>query len=174
MIRWVIDAAHGGKDKGVIGTKGILEKDYNLIASNEIIRILQSKGEVVYSIREGDNYIDSKERINIANELKGDIYISIHLNGGYTQNESGTIIYINSDEIYDFASGIKKSLLDGFYSIDKGIQYYEEKYYNLKMPYLSIIGEYITNERIVNTFNPVKYGQLVAKGIYNNKELLSI
>lgn len=75
----VIDPGHGGVDEGC--TNGaVLEKDINL----EIARLAEIKleelGYRVILTREEDAYITKEDRVQMANELCADLYISIHQN----------------------------------------------------------------------------------------------
>ncbi|OWK70628.1 N-acetylmuramoyl-L-alanine amidase [Pedobacter sp. AJM] len=77
----VIDAGHGGKDGA---THGIYskEKDVALKTALNLGKALQDSIKdikVVYT-RETDVFIPLYERINIANNAKADLFISIHLN----------------------------------------------------------------------------------------------
>ena len=77
----VIDAGHGGKDGGAVGSFA-KEKDITL----NVAKLLGSKIsdeceniKVVYT-RDTDKYLTLQQRANIANRAKGDLFISIHVN----------------------------------------------------------------------------------------------
>ena len=95
----VIDPGHGGKDPGAIGYSKTLEKDINLIAS----KILQSKlnnisGIKAYLTRSDDIYINLHDRYKIANQLKADIFISLHSDASETKSVRGYSIFsLNKD-----------------------------------------------------------------------------
>ncbi len=77
----VIDAGHGGKDGS---TRGVYskEKDVALKTALNLGKALQDSIKdikIVYT-RETDVFIPLYERINIANNAKADLFISIHLN----------------------------------------------------------------------------------------------
>ena len=77
----VIDAGHGGKDGATHGVYS-KEKDVALKTALNLGRALQDSIKdirVVYT-RETDIFIPLYERINIANNAKADLFISIHLN----------------------------------------------------------------------------------------------
>ena len=95
----VIDPGHGGKDPGAIGYSKTLEKDVNLYAS----KILYSKLNNIHGIkafltRSEDKYIKLHERYKIANQLKADIFISLHSDAVKSQSVSGYSIFsLNKD-----------------------------------------------------------------------------
>ncbi len=77
----VIDAGHGGKDSGAPG-KYSVEKDINLpvaLAFGKYVERNCPDVKVVYT-RKSDVFVELKERANIANRNKADLFISIHTN----------------------------------------------------------------------------------------------
>ncbi len=77
----VIDAGHGGKDGATHGVYS-KEKDVALRTALNLGQALQDSIKdikVVYT-RQTDVFIPLYERINIANNAKADLFISIHLN----------------------------------------------------------------------------------------------
>ncbi len=78
----VLDAGHGGKDPGAIGTKGYKEKEATLaivLKLGELIKEELPDIQVVYT-RKSDKFIELYRRGEIANENKGKLFISIHCN----------------------------------------------------------------------------------------------
>ncbi len=78
----VLDAGHGGKDPGAIGTKGYQEKKVTLaivLKLGELLKTEFPETEVVYT-RKSDKFIELYRRGEIANESKGKLFISIHCN----------------------------------------------------------------------------------------------
>lgn len=78
---WAINAGHGGVDTGATNAY-VKEKTINLIVANEVKRILIDNGESVLMVRENDEYVLLKDRVNLANSAKADYYVSIHHNAG--------------------------------------------------------------------------------------------
>jgi N-acetylmuramoyl-L-alanine amidase len=78
----VLDAGHGGKDPGAIGTKGYKEKDGALgivLKLGELIEKELPETKVVYT-RKSDKFIELYRRGEIANEYKGKLFICVHCN----------------------------------------------------------------------------------------------
>jgi len=78
----VLDAGHGGKDPGAIGTKGYKEKQAALaivLKLGELIEKEMPDTKVVYT-RKSDKFIELYRRGEIANENKGKLFICIHCN----------------------------------------------------------------------------------------------
>ena len=78
----VIDAGHGGKDPGNLGTGRFsqTEKDITLDVSTKLRDYIEEKlpGIQVIMTRTGDTYPTLKDRVRISNEAQADLFISIH------------------------------------------------------------------------------------------------
>lgn len=91
----VIDAGHGGNDHGAIGSSSS-EKDITLaiaLKTGDYIEKNISNVTVIYT-RENDTFIGLKERANIANKNKANLFISIHTNGVESKNIQGTETFV--------------------------------------------------------------------------------
>lgn len=105
----VIDAGHGGKDAGAIGTYS-KEKNINLnvaLAFGKLVETNCADVRVVYT-RKTDVFIPLEERANIANRSKADLFVSIHTNalpGGRIAygSETYTLGMARSAENFDVA-----------------------------------------------------------------------
>jgi N-acetylmuramoyl-L-alanine amidase len=78
----VIDAGHGGKDPGTIGVTHTKEKDITLAIALKLGALLEKNlrnVRVVYT-RAGDEFIELYRRGQIANEVGGKLFVSIHCN----------------------------------------------------------------------------------------------
>lgn len=76
----VIDAGHGGKDAGALGTK-TNEKSINLKVARKLRSLLdKEKNMKVVMTRSTDNFVTLQGRCDIANSNKADIFVSIHAN----------------------------------------------------------------------------------------------
>jgi len=83
LFRVVLDPGHGGTDLGTVYESGptrIAEKDLTLILSQEVARELKQQGVQVELTRSQDIEIPLGKRTALANQLKADVFVSIHLN----------------------------------------------------------------------------------------------
>ncbi|MFL5504420.1 MAG: N-acetylmuramoyl-L-alanine amidase [Gemmatimonadaceae bacterium] len=84
----VIDAGHGGPDRGMSGPIGtspwFVEKDVTLAVAKKLGTVLRARGVDVLMTRTTDTLIALADRGKIANSNHGDVFISIHVNApGY-------------------------------------------------------------------------------------------
>src|SRR6478752_2587661 len=75
----VLDAGHGGHDKGQMSRYGN-EKDFALDVARKLRPVLQAKGLRVIMTREGDYFVPLEVRAKIANAARNSIFVSIHFN----------------------------------------------------------------------------------------------
>jgi len=91
----VIDAGHGGKDPGALGTNSS-EKNIALaiaLKTGEYIEQNIKNVTVIYT-RKNDTFVELRDRANIANKNKADLFISIHVNWAKSKSIMGTETYI--------------------------------------------------------------------------------
>lgn len=90
----VIDAGHGGKDPGAIGRKS-KEKDIALAVALKAGHYIEQnlKGVKVVYTRKTDKFVELHRRGQIANESKGDLFISIHCNSNNSHSPYGAETY---------------------------------------------------------------------------------
>jgi N-acetylmuramoyl-L-alanine amidase len=112
----IIDAGHGGKDNGA--TEGtLIEKEVTLSIIKKIIELDKNKGlEIIYT-RIDDRFIELDERINVANSVEADLFISLHVNSG-PSHINGLEIYLPEDSIA-YERSIDAGTLMGMYIASK-------------------------------------------------------
>jgi N-acetylmuramoyl-L-alanine amidase len=91
----VIDAGHGGKDPGALGSIS-KEKNINLaiaLKAGEYLEQNLSNVKVLYT-RKSDVSVGLKERAEFANKNKADLFISVHSNWISNKNIKGTETWI--------------------------------------------------------------------------------
>lgn len=97
----VIDAGHGGKDPGAIGKTGVKEKNVNLDIARRLSRILESDGLKAVMTRNADTFVSLPNRVKIANNVKADIFVSIHSNANRVRRLKGFEVYYVSSNVSD-------------------------------------------------------------------------
>jgi N-acetylmuramoyl-L-alanine amidase len=95
----LIDPGHGGEDLGAMvkeskgADKRIYEKDLTLILSKKIVEKLKNHGHNVYLTRSFDRTVSLNERAEMAEKLKADLFISIHINSYFHEKLRGVETY---------------------------------------------------------------------------------
>jgi len=99
----VIDAGHGGKDRGTIAGYGIDEKEVVLDVAKRLRELLEGAGIRVIMTRDTDDFISLPERTVIAARSKADLFVSVHVNSNPDHAVSGLLVYyLDSLERKDF------------------------------------------------------------------------
>ncbi len=98
----VIDPGHGGSDLGAQSADGLLEKEIAL----RLARILRTKLQArlpmrVVLTRDEDADLPLETRAAIANQLKAELFISLHLNASFGSSAHGAETYFLSLEASD-------------------------------------------------------------------------
>jgi len=79
--RVVVDAGHGGRDPGApLRGTSLREKDVALSVALQLGGILKERGVDVIYTRTRDTLIALDDRGRMANEARGDLFISVHVN----------------------------------------------------------------------------------------------
>jgi N-acetylmuramoyl-L-alanine amidase len=88
----VLDAGHGGFDKGARSSYGT-EKEYALDVARLLRPLLQAKGFKVILTRENDVFLPLELRAHIANQTRDSIFVSIHFNATSNRDATGFEIF---------------------------------------------------------------------------------
>lgn len=92
-----IDAGHGGKDPGALGPSGVREKAVTLAVARELARQINADpGMRAVLIRDGDNFVQLKDRYMKARSAQADLFISIHADASPNTTASGASVYVLS------------------------------------------------------------------------------
>ena len=142
----VIDAGHGGKDPGNLGTGRYksTEKNISLDVALKVgayIKKAFPKIKVIYT-RDDDTFIGLKERTDLANEAEADLFISIHCNSAGNKAAVGTETFVMG--LHKQESNLKK-LVDKENNVRFLEDDHETKYGNIdpSSPEKRAIFEYI-------------------------------
>ena len=121
----VIDAGHGGRDDGSTGVTGVKESDINLKIAKTLKVYLETLGiKVVLTRADGNGLYDANatnfkasdmaKRIEIIDNAKADMVISIHCNSYKNSSESGAQAFYQEDDENGkkFAEDIQSQLIN--------------------------------------------------------------
>jgi N-acetylmuramoyl-L-alanine amidase len=88
----VLDAGHGGFDKGARSSYGT-EKEYALDVARRLRPLLVAKGFKVILTRENDVFLPLELRARIANQTRDSIFVSLHFNATSNRDATGFEIF---------------------------------------------------------------------------------
>ncbi|VBB08682.1 n-acetylmuramoyl-l-alanine amidase [Lucifera butyrica] len=128
-----IDPGHGGGDSGSAGPAGTLEKENTLAIAQQLCYKLQKNGASAVMTRESDQEVsyagapvaeELASRIDIANKINADLFISIHNDAFNDSTVSGTTTfhYGGTESIY-LAKAIQKNLVGQLGTTDRGVRF---------------------------------------------------
>jgi N-acetylmuramoyl-L-alanine amidase len=121
-LRVVIDAGHGGRDRGAVWG-GVRESDLNLRVAYRVESALKAKGYNVTMTRRSDVYVSLSRRAQIANHYGNSIFVSIHFNASTLTSVRGAeTFYVGSRGSY-LAKSIQSELVKNLQVRNRGYRY---------------------------------------------------
>jgi N-acetylmuramoyl-L-alanine amidase len=128
--RIVLDAGHGGSDPGATAPE-LLEKEITLDIGRRLRVLLEKNGFDVVVTRDSDRTIALRDRAQLANTSKSDIFVSIHVNAlerhtesrgietyylGATNDPSLTALAARENRVSGYSVSDMRRLLEGVYA----------------------------------------------------------
>lgn len=122
----VIDAGHGGSEKGAIGCIGDEEKNINLKIATRVAEILKKHNLNVIMTRDVDADVSLEDRVQISKENDADIFVSIHLNSigdmpMEIHKKRGTSVFYFNNSSEQLAKSILKEVTKKAGTRDDGV-----------------------------------------------------
>ena len=98
LIIVALDPGHGGEDPGAIGPTGLREKDVVLAVGLKLReRINALPGFRAMLTRDADFFVPLQERVERAQRVQADLFISIHADAFLTPTARGASVFVLSD-----------------------------------------------------------------------------
>ncbi|CAM4402655.1 N-acetylmuramoyl-L-alanine amidase [Paenibacillus endophyticus] len=146
MFDVVIDPGHGGSDPGAKSVLNRWEKEFNLSVALKMKALLDKEPKIkAHFTRTGDTYPSLDDRIKFAENLKADLFMSIHANSG-AASASGAETYYYRENSKALAAVIHKRLIAATKIKDRGVK--KEAYKVIKqttMPAVLIEAGFLSN-----------------------------
>jgi N-acetylmuramoyl-L-alanine amidase len=93
-----VDAGHGGEDPGAESSSGLQEKNVTLAIARLLARRIDAEpGMRAVLTRDGDYFVDLRQRTIEARKAQADLFVSIHCNSYRDHDMNGTAVYVLSD-----------------------------------------------------------------------------
>jgi N-acetylmuramoyl-L-alanine amidase len=118
----VIDAGHGGYDRGGVPGQLVPEKTVTLDVAQRLRTILQGAGYNVIMTRRSDEFVPLGTRVAIANAHRQAIFISVHFNSARRRGANGIETYFYSTESAPLAASIHSNVLASAPSENRGVR----------------------------------------------------
>ena len=118
----VIDAGHGGFDRGGIPGQRIPEKEMTLDVAQRLKGVLTAAGYRVVMTRDSDVFVPLATRVAIANSYRNAIFVCIHFNSAKRMGAGGIETYFYSRESLPLASAIHYYVAGGAPSANRGVR----------------------------------------------------
>src|SRR5438309_1621985 len=118
----VIDAGHGGFDRGGIPGQRVAEKTMTLDVAQRLEEVLTAYGYRVVMTRDSDVFVPLGTRVAIANSYRNAIFVCIHFNAARRGRSSGIETYFYSSQSLPLASAIHYYVAGGAPSVNRGVR----------------------------------------------------
>lgn len=119
----VLDAGHGGNDRGTTGSRGTDEKDITIITAELLKSKLQAAGAEIIMTRESDVFVDLRKRVSISHQYAADAFISIHYDALEDSSVNGFTSYYTNSYQKELAEYVHDGLEKKISLKDRGTRY---------------------------------------------------
>ena|ERR1700736_581932 len=162
----VIDAGHGGFDRGGIPGQRVSESMMNLDVAQRLKAVLTAYGYRVVMTRDSDVFIPLGTRVAIANSYRDAIFVCIHFNAAPRRSASGIETYFYSSQSLPLASAIHYYVAGGAPSSNRGVR--RRGFFVLRrttIPSVLVECGFLTNATEANYAQSSNYRQKLAEEI---------
>ncbi len=162
----VIDAGHGGHDRGGIPGQRISEKDMTLDVAQRLRNVLAASGYRVVMTRDSDVFVPLATRVAIANSYRNAIFVCVHFNATNRMGAGGIETYFYSRDSLPLASAVHYYVVGGAPSANRGVR--RRGYYVLRktnIPAVLVECGFLTNPTEAAYAQTASYRQKLAEEI---------
>ncbi|PYL06831.1 MAG: hypothetical protein DME33_12505 [Verrucomicrobia bacterium] len=165
-ITVVIDAGHGGHDRGGIPGQSIPEKEMTLDVAQRLRNVLAASSYRVVMTRDSDVFVPLATRVAIANSYRNAVFVCIHFNATKRIGAEGIETYFYSRDSLPLASAIHYYVVGGAPSANRGVR--RRGYYVLRktsIPAVLVECGFLTNPTEAAYAQTASYRQKLAEEI---------
>src|SRR5437016_14585024 len=162
----VIDAGHGGHDRGGIPGQRVAEKEMTLDVAQRLRNLLTASGYRVVMTRDSDVFVPLPTRVAIANSYRNAIFVCIHFNSARRMGAGGIETYFYSRDSLQLASAVHYFVAGGAPSSNRGVR--RRGYYVLRktnIPAVLVECGFLTNPTEAAYAQTASYRQKLAEEI---------
>ncbi len=172
----VIDAGHGGIDRGGGPGQILPEKPYTLDTALRLQRALRSRGVHTVMTRTQDVFVPLPVRAAIASAQRNAIFISIHYNSAPREGAHGIETYYYRSDSFGLATRLHQAQLASLDTEDRHVR--RRGFFVLRRPSIPAVlceGGYLTNgaesHEILNSSYRERWAQNIADAIVAQQRL---
>jgi len=162
----VIDAGHGGFDRGGIPGQRVPEKNMTLDVAQRLKAVLTAYGYRVVMTRDSDVFVPLGTRVAIANSYRDAIFVCIHFNAARRGSANGIETYFYNSQSLPLASAIHYYVAGGAPTPNRGVR--RRGFYVLRkttIPAVLVECGFLTNATEANYAQSSAYQQKLAEEI---------
>ena len=98
LITVAVDAGHGGEDPGAKGRRGTYEKTVTMLIARRLKTLIESEpGMRALLIRDGDYFLDLRARVEKAQLVNADVFVSVHADSFVKPHARGSSVFALSE-----------------------------------------------------------------------------
>ena len=142
----VIDAGHGGHDRGGVPGVRYAEKTYALDVARRLSSRLRSEGFRTVMTRSGDYFVSLSGRCAIANRQSNAVFVSVHFNAAPRRSADGIETYYYGRSASSLAASVHKRVVSAAGTENRGVR--RRSFYvlrNTRCPAILVEGGFLSN-----------------------------
>ncbi len=162
----VIDAGHGGIDRGGGPGQQIPEKPYTLDTAQRLERALRRRGFRTIMTRREDVFVPLPVRTGVANSFRDAIFVSVHYNSAPRTDAHGFETYYYGPSSFGLATRLHRAQLATLATEDRFVR--RRGFYVLRktnIPAVLLEGGFLTNPDEARTVLNPSYRQRWAENV---------
>ena len=162
----VIDAGHGGYDRGGGPGQRIAESTYTLDTARRLQRALRSRGFRTVMTRDEDVFVTLRDRVAIGASYRNAVFVSVHYNSGSRLDAHGYETYYYRSDSFGLASRLHAAQLSTLNTEDRHVR--RRGFYVLRNPSTPAVlceGGFLTNPGEASTIMSSSYRERWAQNI---------
>ena len=162
----VIDAGHGGFDRGGIPGQRVAEKTMALDVAQRLRAVLAANGYRVVMTRDSDVFVPLGARVGLANSYRNSIFVCIHFNSARRRGANGIETYFYGRDSLPLASAVHYYAARSAPTSNRGVR--RRGYYVLRrarVPAVLIECGFLTNPAEAQYVQSSSYRQQLAEQI---------
>ena len=162
----IIDAGHGGYDRGGGPGQRIAESIYTLDTAQRLERACRSRGFQTVMTRDSDVFVTLRDRVAIGSSYRNAVFVSVHYNSGQRLDARGYETYYYRADSFGLASRLHAAQLATLDTENRHVR--RDPFFVLRNPTTPAVlceGGFLTNPQEASTIMSSSYRERWAQNI---------